>query len=252
MRASLLIVASCFWSTVAAAQQLGDLKITFQAKGDIPKAKVIRGVPAGAAMPINDDSLVINTKNQGVANVLVHVYTGTRGGTQLPKQEHRNYKQTVTCRNFSFDPHFIVAQVGDTVEFVNSDPVAQIVNVAFLRNSVVNLVLSANQSREIALKLPEPSPMPVSSGIHPWMKGWIAVLDHPFASLSDENGELTIKNLPAGDVVVFRAFHERAKFSEKIFVNGNQVQWVRNRFEVPIKPGLNDFGIVQIPSDQFK
>ena len=31
--------------------------------------------------------------------------------------------------------------------------------------------------------------------------------DHPFAAVSDENGDLTIKGLPAGEELVFRVYH---------------------------------------------
>jgi len=41
-------------------------------------------------------------------------------------------------------------------------------------------------------------PIGVSCGIHPWMKGWIRVFDHPYFALTDAQGRFAIKDAPAG------------------------------------------------------
>ena len=39
-----------------------------------------------------------------------------------------------------------------------------------------------------------------SDPIHPWMKGWIRVFDHPYFAVTDENGAFEIKDAPAGNL----------------------------------------------------
>jgi hypothetical protein len=43
---------------------------------------------------------------------------------------------------------------------------------------------------------------------HSWMHAYLIVLDHPFVSVSDDQGNVEIKDLPAGNELVFRVFHE--------------------------------------------
>jgi len=44
--------------------------------------------------------------------------------------------------------------------------------------------------------------------VHPWMGAYIGVVNHPFYAVTDENGNFTIENLPAGEYTL-KAWHER-------------------------------------------
>jgi hypothetical protein len=48
----------------------------------------------------------------------------------------------------------------------------------------------------------------VRCDVHPWMQGWLGVLDHPYFGVSGPDGRVTLKNVPAGDYVV-GVWHER-------------------------------------------
>jgi hypothetical protein len=39
----------------------------------------------------------------------------------------------------------------------------------------------------------------ITCNIHPWMKGWVRVFDHPYYCLTDENGGFSLTLVPAGD-----------------------------------------------------
>jgi hypothetical protein len=47
----------------------------------------------------------------------------------------------------------------------------------------------------------------VTCDIHGWMRGAIAVFDHPFFDVSSQDGSFSIDALPAGDYVI-EAWHE--------------------------------------------
>jgi hypothetical protein len=253
LRSGLLALAICASSTTfASGQQTGDLKITFKLKGDAPKPQRI-AVPAGfcAAANLFDESLIVNQQNKGVANVVVHVYTGARRGVQLPPLPVTNKQHTLQSLNCRYEPHVLIAQAGDSLNIINRDPVACIGNLACLKNKPQNLNLPPNQQRTIKLDFAEPAPIPVQCNVRPWLEMWLLVLDHPYAAVSDGNGALIIKDLPAGEKLVFRAFHERGTFKNEIYINGKRDLWKQNRFELRIKPGLNDLGSVEIPATEF-
>lgn len=47
-----------------------------------------------------------------------------------------------------------------------------------------------------------------SCGVHPWMKSHTWVFDHPFAAVTDKDGNFEIKNVPAGTEVILAYWHE--------------------------------------------
>jgi hypothetical protein len=52
--------------------------------------------------------------------------------------------------------------------------------------------------------------IPVGCDVHPWMRAYISVLEHPFSAVTKEDGTFEIKGLPAGDYEV-EAFHGKLK-----------------------------------------
>ena len=38
----------------------------------------------------------------------------------------------------------------------------------------------------------------VKCDIHPWMRGWWLIVDHPYAAISGKDGKFTIEKVPAG------------------------------------------------------
>jgi hypothetical protein len=77
------------------------------------------------------------------------------------------------------------------------------------------------------------------------------VQDHPFAAVSNENGELEIKGLPAGGELKFRVWSEAGTIGD-VKINGTAANWAKQQFGVDIKPGMNDLGTVVIPMESLK
>jgi hypothetical protein len=44
----------------------------------------------------------------------------------------------------------------------------------------------------------ERRPIPLTCDIHPWMKGWIMVFDHPFFAVTGADGSFEIQGVPPG------------------------------------------------------
>ena len=233
----------------ALGEETGDLKIRFEYGGPavVPAdVNVNKDVEFCGKTKLKNEKLLINSENKGIKNVIVYVYTG-RGGSKLPKMELENKTHTLANDKCRFDPHILIAVKGDTLKVTNPDAVGHNANLNFFNNKADNFTIPAGDSKSVMLVEDEPAPIPVDCNIHPWMKSYIVVLDHPFAAVSDENGDLIIKGLPVGDELVFRAYHEAGKIAE-LTVDGEETEWKRSRFEVEIKPGLNDLGTVVLPA----
>jgi uncharacterized protein (DUF2141 family) len=48
------------------------------------------------------------------------------------------------------------------------------------------------------MQFPEPEAVSVRCDVHGWMSACIIVVDHPFHSITDADGNFVINNLPAG------------------------------------------------------
>ena len=48
----------------------------------------------------------------------------------------------------------------------------------------------------------------IKCDIHPWMRAYLGVFDHPYFAVSAADGGFTLKNLPPGEYTI-EAWHER-------------------------------------------
>ncbi len=61
---------------------------------------------------------------------------------------------------------------------------------------------------EIKNLVPSSVPVRLSCDIHKWMTGVVRVYDHPYAAVTDKDGNFEIKNAPAGAEVRVLVWHE--------------------------------------------
>ena len=188
-RFALSVFALMIFASKGISQDTGDLKITFKLKGDIPAPQPIKITQDQAfcgKYPLKDESLVVNKDNKGVANIFVWVYTG-RGGTKLDEFPASDAKLTLANKDCRFEPHAMIAQVGDTVNVTNPDEVAHNANLQFF-NDPQNFLIPAGQEKSFTVKSAEPTVAEVACNIHPWMKAKVLLLDHPFGGISNADG----------------------------------------------------------------
>jgi plastocyanin len=238
--------------SLPALADTGDLKIRFEFGGDAVEAGAVdvnKDVEFCGKEKLLDERLIVNKDNKGIKNVVLYVYTG-RGGSKLDKVPEVKKTHELANDKCRFEPHIVIAQTGDVLKVTNPDSVGHNANLSFFNNKQQNLMIPATQEKEVPLVEVEPAPIPVECNIHPWMKAYVVVLEHPFAAVSDENGDLTIKGLPAGEELNFRVFHEAGSIGE-VTVEGKKEEWKKSRFDVKIKAGLNDLGTVVIPAESL-
>ena len=94
----------------------------------------------------------------------------------------------------------------------------------------MNNAISPNDRTGIKLvyKRPEREPFSVKCDLHAWMSAYHLVLDHPFAAVSDAEGNFKIENLPAGNYQ-FKVWHERG--------DGGRPGLLESKYNVAIKSG---------------
>lgn len=244
-----------FYVGIAHGQETGTLKARFLYGGDPPDAELIqvnKDVGFCGQFRHKKEHLLVDKDSKAIKNVLIYVYTGRRG-SKLEPVERKPKTVTLSAVNCRFEPHILCMQAGDTLEFVQPDQVVHNANLNTFSNHGFGGTAPPGAPRRVVLEKPEPAPIPVECNIHPWMRAYVVVLDHPFAAVSDDRGNIEIKDLPAGGELIFRLFHEFASGPiREIEVAGNSLAIERNLFRLKIEPGMNDLGTVVIPAGAFK
>ncbi|WP_338501078.1 methylamine utilization protein [Sphingomonas kaistensis] len=99
-------------------------------------------------------------------------------------------------RNIQFTPGTLVVPLGSTVSFPNYDKVRHHV-FSFSKAKRFELKLfGRDESRSVLLD--KPGTVAVGCNIHDAMRGFIRVVDAPFAGTSDAAGRLSLAGTPAG------------------------------------------------------
>jgi plastocyanin len=97
-----------------------------------------------------------------------------------------------------FQPHVLGVQTNQLVKIVNSDPVTHNIHPMAEVNRAWNHSQGPGDP-PLERKFTKPEIMiPVKCNIHGWMHAYIGVLDHPYFSVSKNDGTFTIGNLPPG------------------------------------------------------
>ncbi len=178
----------------------------------------------------------------GLANVFLYVRTrkiavAPEVGEAAPKQVKLDNRDCI------FKPHCMTLWTGKQDFYIlNSDPIAQ--NVAFspLGDLPANIILAPAPGKNVdaTYKFTRSQILPVSiaCNYHPWESAYILPRDNPYATVSGMDGTFRIAKLPVGKIEL-QAWQERVSYLD---VPG----WTKGRFEVTIKPGVNDLGTIKI------
>lgn len=135
--------------------------------------------------------LVLSPTN-GIQNVVVALQgvPASAKAPTIPTPAKMDQKQCV------FVPRVVIIPVGGSVEFLNSDRLLHNVRGGGKENPPFNR--AQPHARTISIAFRNPEVLRVDCDLHSWMRGWIVVAEHPFYTLTNEQGEFVFENVPPG------------------------------------------------------
>ena len=104
----------------------------------------------------------------------------------------------VDQKNCEFEPYVLAMHREQTLVFKSSDAASHNVRFTGFNNTGINQTLAPAATFELKNLKAERLPMKLLCDIHPWMKGWIMVFDHPFFATTAADGSFEITGIPAG------------------------------------------------------
>jgi len=248
-----MIRSETFWFTTmllvctaaVAAAQAGYQSITVSDGGTITGTVKWSGpVPKIPTLAINKDPEICDpqaqkkrdlerllvSSNGGVANTVVFLKDITKGkAMDLP--EGRQFLNQKTCR---YEPHLMLVPDNGTVQLKSSDPVLHTVHMSGMADynlpfPFANQTVSRTMNREGLVDLR------CNAG-HTWMNAEMLVVSHPYYSVTDEDGNFKLTDVPPGDYEI-EAWHEGWKVTGQgaLYDVMTQVRVQRPIFSDPIE-----------------
>ena len=228
---SALVGTFCgLWAWAAPQDSSPSVKGVVKFEGTPPKATRIDTsqdplCAKGRSTPLTTEDFVVGSDG-GLANVVVYVSEGLTAHDYPPPQQPAVLEQ----KGCQYRPHVLAIQANQTLNIVNSDETTH------------NIHPTPNNNREFNMTQPHGMPMdhtfareevaiPVKCNVHPWMKGYIAVLKHPFFAVTDKAGAFELKGLPPGTYTISAWQEKLGTQTQKVTVTAGKVETVDFSFK---------------------
>ena len=136
--------------------------------------------------PVYNQSFIINEAGY-LQNVLVYLqdvkYDGNTPDTQAVLDQN----------GCMYSPHVQGMMVGQDLLIKNSDATLHNIHGLPKLNSEFNFAMpSVVKEKAIKINKPEHA-IYIKCDVHPWMKSWVLVQDHPYFAVTDEKGNFKIE-----------------------------------------------------------
>ncbi|MBI2433416.1 MAG: carboxypeptidase regulatory-like domain-containing protein [Candidatus Hydrogenedentes bacterium] len=205
-----MLMTACLVWACAGAAFAGSISGTVKFQGEAPPMRPIDmgtdpichakhpGEP-----PVNE-ALILG-EGQTMGNIYVRVIKGLPDGKTWPLPQE---PAVLTQEGCVYKPHVFVVRLGQQLLVKNPDGTMHNVNGLPEKNKPWNRGMP-KELQEIEVKLDQVEDMfPIKCDVHPWMRAYCTVVDHPFFAVTEKDGKFTIEGLPAGDYTI-EAWHEK-------------------------------------------
>ena len=135
---------------------------------------------------------VVVSPGKGIRNVVVSLQTPPPDATwkaPLPSVQ-------MDQRQCVFLPRVVLVPVGGTVEFLNGDRLLHNLRTRNTANPAFNR--TQPKGRTIPIAFSKPEIIKLECDLHPWMRAWVVVAEHPFYAVTNDQGEFVLGNVPPG------------------------------------------------------
>jgi len=98
-----------------------------------------------------------------------------------------------------YEPHVFGMMAGQQLLIKNSDATLHNIHSMPKVNKEFNFAMPkvVKEKKSTFIKS-EPNPFYIKCDVHPWMKTWVLVSDHPYFAVTDKEGNFSISGIPPG------------------------------------------------------
>ena len=180
------------------AATAGSVTGTIKFDGVVPQMKTINmiDVPNCAKLhssPVMTES-VVPGDNGTLQNVVVYLQ-GDFSGYSFPQATEAVKVNQEGC---IYTPHVVAVMTGDPLEVTNKDAVTHNINAMSQLHQGWNETQVQGGQPIVRRFSKEEIPMTVKCNMHPWMRFYAAVVNHPYFQVTGKDGQFALRNVPPG------------------------------------------------------
>jgi len=189
-----LVVLLCFARIASADPPTGSIHGTVIFEGEPPEQKVVDRKAEPKCTQGRVDEAIVVTHGK-LRDVLVRVANGTTGTHDAPKTP-----VVLDQRDCTYTPRVVGLVAGQALAVRNSDGVFHNVWGTLAGKELWNKPQQAGAPElELDPKTAHAGDViELKCGVHPWMKAYAVVQDHPFFAVTDADGKFAIDGLAPG------------------------------------------------------
>ncbi len=193
------IISSLLFAGLLTIAFAGDLSGTVNYDGKIPKKKTLRMdsdpvCNAAHSEAVYKQSFLVD-ENGNLANVLVYI-------KNISSDTAPSEIAVLDQNGCMYNPHVLGVQAGQEIKILNSDPTMHNIHGLPKVNREFNFGMPKTvKEKSITFDKVE-DVFVVKCDVHPWMKSYVQVFDHPYFAVTGIDGKFTINNIPPGDYEV--------------------------------------------------
>lgn len=240
--------------TVSAAEQWTTIRGRIVYSDEAPELSpldVTRDKDFCGPFGLKNEALVVNPKNRGLRNVAIFLRN------KKPVPVHPSYTKrandTVTLDNkmCRFKPRMQTIRTGQTWRATSTDSISHNVAVYALRNDPFSQVIPKGTALERVFARPESRPVRIDCSIHAWMRAYLIITDHPYAAVTNQNGEFEIAHVPQG-TRTFRFWHERPGYVKSVVDDGAARKLKSGNWILEVEGDVLDLGELTVDAKMFE
>ena len=192
-------------------------------------------------------TLVVDPATKGVANVVLYVHKAPRAheSAAAPATDQPVFDQKACL----FSSRVLVFRVNQTISLKNSDPIGH--NIHFddkCESGALNSSVQGNSATPYKAVKEDAAPYGVNCDIHPWMKSFMMARNNGYFSVTKPDGAFEIANLPAGEELEFRVWHERLKNAS---VEASGIKIEKGKFKLKLAENEEKNITIELPAAGF-
>lgn len=193
------IISSLLFAGLLTIAFAGDLSGTVNYDGKIPKKKTLRMdsdpvCNAAHSEAVYKQSFLVD-ENGNLANVLVYI-------KNISSDTAPSEIAVLDQNGCMYNPRVLGVQAGQEIKILNSDPTMHNIHGLPKVNREFNFGMPKTvKEKSITFDKVE-DVFEVKCDVHPWMKSYVQVFDHPYFAVTGIDGKFTINNIPPGDYEV--------------------------------------------------
>lgn len=195
----------------------GSITGTIHFDGIVPQMKIINmiDVPNCAKLhstPVMTEN-VVPGDNGTLQNVIVYLQ-GDFSAYSFPQAAEPVKVNQEGC---IYAPHVVALMTGDELEVTNKDTVTHNINAMSQLHQGWNETQVQGGQPIMRRFSKEEIPMTVKCNMHPWMRFYAAIVNHPYFQVTRKDGQFALHNVPPGTYTL-TAWHETFGTKKQIIV----------------------------------